>query len=143
GGGGEGVGEGGGGGRETVRGDAAGGRRENAREARGEDRAFARRRGLHNRTLAWAATYRNRPKILELALDAGGDCNTPACDPTHATLACDHVYMGTGVAVTPLAIARKWRPGVVKPLVAHGAIDDVFTAAVVGDSAPMSGAVCT
>src|SRR5262249_15797794 len=141
GGGGEGVGEGGGGGRETVRGDAAGGRRENAREARGEDRAFARRRGLHNRTLAWVATYRNRPRILELALQAGGDCNTPACDPTHATMACDHVRMGTGVAVTPLAIAKKWRPALVAPLVEQGAIDDVFTAAWLGDLPALCGHV--
>src|SRR5262249_31075296 len=60
-------------------------------------------------------------------------CNTPACDPMHATMACDIVQMGTGVAVTPLAIARKWRPALVAPLVEHGALDDVFTAAWLGD----------
>src|SRR5262249_23876568 len=79
------------------------------------------------------ATYHNRPTILELALKAGGDCNAPACDPMHATMACDVVQMGTGVAVTPLAIAKKWHPALVSPLVEHGAIDDVFTAAWLGD----------
>jgi hypothetical protein len=44
-------------------------------------------------------------------------------------MACDRVQMGTGVAVTPLAIARKWQPALVTTLAKHGAIDDVFTAA--------------
>jgi hypothetical protein len=113
--------------------DAARGRTENVRAALAKDPALAGRRGLHNRTLAWVATYRNRPKVLELALRAGGDCDTPACDPMHATMACDKVEMGTGVAVTPLALARRWRPALVAPLVGHGAIDDVFTAAWLGD----------
>jgi ankyrin repeat protein/truncated hemoglobin YjbI len=126
---------------ETLLDDAARGRAESVREALAEDPAFARRRGLHNRTLAWAATYRNRPKVLELALDAGGDCNTPACDPMHATMACDHVRMGTGVAVTPLAIAKKWHPALVGPLVEHGAKDDVFTAAWLGDLPALRGHV--
>lgn len=112
--------------------DAAKGRTENVRKALEQDRTLATRRGLHNQTLAWVATYRNRPQILELALDAGGDCKTPACDPLRATMACDDVQMGTGVAVTPLAIAKKWRPAFVAALVAHGAIDDVFTAAWLG-----------
>lgn len=98
-----------------------------------KDHTFASRRGMHNRTLAWVATYYNRPKVLELTLKAGGDCNSPACDPMHATMACDHVEMGTGVAVTPLAIAKKWRPKLIAALVEHGAIDDVFTAAWLGD----------
>src|SRR5262249_42737064 len=66
-------------------------------------------------------------------LNAGGDCNTPACDPMRATMACDVVHAGTGVAVTPLAIAKKWRPALVPPLLEGGALDDVFTAAWVGD----------
>ena len=106
---------------------------ENVRAALEKDRSFASRRGTHNRTLAWVAAYRNRPTILELTLKAGGDCNAPACDPMHATMACDVVQMGTGVAVTPLAIAKKWRPALVAPLVEHCAIDDVFTAAWLGD----------
>ncbi|HEY7309173.1 MAG TPA: ankyrin repeat domain-containing protein [Gemmataceae bacterium] len=118
---------------ETLLGDAARARTEKVRKALAEDPALAGRRGMHNLTLAWVATYLNRPNILELALKAGGDCNTPACDPMHATMACDHVRMGTGVAVTPLAIARKWQPALVAPLVAHGAKDDVFTAAWLGD----------
>jgi ankyrin repeat protein/truncated hemoglobin YjbI len=126
---------------ETLLDDAARGRTENVRKALAKDRTLASRRGLHNRTLAWAATYRNRPRILELALDAGGDCNTPACDPMHATMACDHVHLGTGVAVTPLAIAKKWRPALVAPLVEHGAIDDVFTAAWLGDLPALQGHV--
>jgi ankyrin repeat protein/truncated hemoglobin YjbI len=118
---------------ETLLNDAASGRAENVRQALDKDRTLASRRGMHNRTLAWVATYRNLPKILELALKDGADCYTPACDPMLATMACDHVHMGTGVAVTPLAIAKKWHPALVAPLVAHGAIDDVFTAAWLGD----------
>jgi len=41
--------------------------------------------------------------------------------------------MGTPVAVTPLAIAKKWQPALVEPLVEHGAKGDVFTAAWLGD----------
>jgi ankyrin repeat protein len=48
-------------------------------------------------------------------------------------MACDKVQMGTGVAVTPLALAKRWQPALVPPLVEHGALDDVFTAAWVGD----------
>src|SRR5437660_2520750 len=62
---------------ETLLNDAAKGRTENVRKALAKDPALASRRGLHNHTLAWIATYRNRPKILELMLQAGADCNTP------------------------------------------------------------------
>jgi ankyrin repeat protein len=124
---------------EGVLNDAARGHADSVRLALRKDCTLARRRGEHNRTLAWVATYRNRPKILELALQAGGDCNAPACDPLHATMACDDVRMGTTVAVTPLAIAKKWRPALVAPLLAHGAIDDPFTAAWVGDLAALRG----
>jgi ankyrin repeat protein/truncated hemoglobin YjbI len=113
--------------------DAARGRTEDVRKALEKDRSLASRRGMDNRTLAWVATYRKRPKILELALEAGADPNTPACDPMHATMACDIVQMGTGFAVTPLALAKKWQPALVALLVKHGAIDDVFTAAWLGD----------
>src|SRR5437588_4613268 len=95
---------------ETLLDDAARGCTENVRNALKRDRTLARRRGMDNRTLAWVATYRNRPTILELTLQTGGDCNTPACDPMPATMACDVVHMGTGVAVTSLAIAKKWLP---------------------------------
>jgi ankyrin repeat protein/truncated hemoglobin YjbI len=113
--------------------DAAKGRTDNVRAALTRDRTLAGRRGLDNRTLAWVATYRNRPQVLDLVLKAGGACNSPACDPLEATMACDVVKMGTAVAVTPLAVAKKWRPALVAPLVEHGAIDDVFTAAWLGD----------
>ena len=113
--------------------DAARGRTDKTRAALERDRTLASRRGIENRTLAWVATYHNRPKILELVLKAGGDCNTPACDPLHATMACDIVHTGTGVAVTPLAIAKKWRPALIGPLMDQGAIDDAFTAAWLGD----------
>jgi ankyrin repeat protein/truncated hemoglobin YjbI len=118
---------------ETLLNDAARGDTDTVRKALQRDRSLASRRGIQNRTLAWVATYRNRPKILELALKSGADCNTPGCDPMHVTMACDVVRMGTGVAVTPLAIAKKWQPALVAPLVKHGAIDDVFTAAWLGD----------
>ena len=124
---------------ETLLDDAAKGRTENVRKALANDRTIAGRRGEHNRTLAWVATYCNHPAILELALNAGADCNTPACDPLYATMACDDVHLGTGVAVTPLAIAKKWRPALVAPLLAHGAIDDVFTAAWLGDLSALGG----
>jgi ankyrin repeat protein/truncated hemoglobin YjbI len=126
---------------DTLLNDAATGRAENVRKALENDRSLASRRGVHNRTLAWVATYRNRPTILELALNAGADCNAPACDPMHATMACDDVRLGTGIAVTPLAIAKKWQPALVAPLVEHGAIDDVFTAAWLGDLPALRGHV--
>jgi ankyrin repeat protein/truncated hemoglobin YjbI len=118
---------------ETLLNDAARGRTENIRKALAKDPALASRRGIDNRTLAWVASYHNRPNVLELTLKAGGDCHTPACDPMRATMACDIVHTGTGVAVTPLAIAKKWQPALVTPLLEHGAIDDVFTAAWLGD----------
>ncbi len=118
---------------ETLLSDVATGRTETDRQALEQDRSLARRRGLDNCTLAWVATYRNRPEILVLALKAGADCNTPGCAPLHATMACDKVQLGTGVAVTPLAIAKKWHPALVPLLLEHGAIDDVFTAAWLGD----------
>ncbi|OWK38288.1 ankyrin repeat domain-containing protein [Fimbriiglobus ruber] len=124
---------------EAVLDDAAKGRTENVRRSIEEDRTVASRRGADDRTLVWVATYRNRPKILELALKAGADCNTPACDPVHATMACDNVRMGTGVAVTPLAIAKKWHPALVAPLLEHGAVDDAFTAAWLGDVPALRG----
>jgi ankyrin repeat protein/truncated hemoglobin YjbI len=118
---------------ETLLDDAAKGRTEKVAKALSSNPSLARRRGMDNRTLAWVATYRNRPKVLELVLAAGGDCNSPGCDPLHATMACDVVRMGTAVSVTPLAIAKKSRPALVAPLVEHGAVDDVFTAAWLGD----------
>jgi ankyrin repeat protein/truncated hemoglobin YjbI len=113
--------------------DAAKGRTEVVRKALSNDRSLATCRGSENRTLAWVATCHNRSKILELVLESNADCNAPACDPMHATMACDDVHMGTGVSVTPLAIAKKWRRALVTMLVEHGAIDDVFTAAWLGD----------
>ena len=81
--------------------DAVRGRTANVRKASEKDRTLATERGMDNRTLAWVATYRNREEILKLTLQTGADCNTPACDPMRATMACDDVQMGTGVAVTP------------------------------------------
>lgn len=91
---------------ETLLADAARGRTEIVRQALQQDPTLARRRGIENRTLAWVATYHNRPEIVGLALKSDGDSLSPACDPLHATMACDDVHLGTGVAVTPLAIAR-------------------------------------
>jgi ankyrin repeat protein/truncated hemoglobin YjbI len=124
---------------ETLLDEAARGRTEAVRKALARDPTLASRRGVDNRTLAWVAAYRNRPKILALVLEAGGDCNAPACDPLHATMACDVVRLGTGVAVTPLAVARKWRPALAAPVLEHGAIDDVFTAAWLGDLPALRG----
>jgi ankyrin repeat protein/truncated hemoglobin YjbI len=126
---------------ETLLNDAAKGRTDHVRKALAKDQTLASRRGTDNRTLAWVATYRSRQKILELALSAGADCNTPACDPMSATLACNDVHLGTGVAVTPLAMARKWQPALVAPLVEHGARDDVFTAAWLGDLPALRGQI--
>lgn len=106
---------------------------EPVRDALVADKSLAFRRGTQNRTLVWTAAYHNRAKILDLLLQTGADCNSPACDPLHATMACDIVHVGTGIAVTPLAIARKWHRALVEPLVKHGAIDDIFTAAWLGD----------
>src|SRR5262249_18619822 len=71
---------------ETLLNDAAQGRTDAVRKALEKDPSLANRCGLHSRTLAWVATYRNRPQILELALKAGGDCTAPGCDPLHATM---------------------------------------------------------
>lgn len=121
--------------------DAGSGRTENVRQILQQDPTMASRRGPDNQTLAWVATYRKRPKILELAFQAGVDCNAPACDPMSATMACDIVKLGTCVSVTPLAIAKKWHPTLVAPLVEHGAVDDVFTAAWLGDAGELRDAI--
>ena len=126
---------------ETLLNDAAKGRTENVKRALATDRSLASRRGMDNLTLVWVTTYRKRPRILELTLKAGADCNTPACDAMHTTMACDKVHMGTGVAVTPVAVAKKWQPALVELLVEHGAIDDVFTAAWLGDVSALRGHV--
>src|SRR5207249_8636607 len=112
---------------------AAQGRTEQVRETLANDPSLARRRGADGQTVAWVATYRHRPQILSLALEAGADPNAPGCDPIEATMACDAVHLGTGVSVTPLALARKWQPALVPPLLDRGAVDDVFTAAWLGD----------
>ena len=107
------------------------------REALRRDPLLASGRGKHGQTLAWTAVYRNRPAILSLALEAGGDLNAPGCDPTDVTMACDVQRLGTGLSVTPLALARKFRPALVAPLLEHGARDDLFTAAWLGDLAAL------
>jgi ankyrin repeat protein/truncated hemoglobin YjbI len=109
------------------------------RAALADDPSLARRRGRDGQTIAWVATYRGHPAILSLALAAGADPNAPGCDPARATLACDDVHLGTGVSVTPLALARKWQPALVRPLLDGGALDDVFTAAWLGDLEPLRG----
>jgi hemoglobin len=96
--------------------DAARGRIDEVRRAIAEGPDSVRRLGSENRSLVWVAVYHNRPKILKLALAEGADCNTPACDPLRATMACDRVHLGTGVSVTPLAIAKKMRNELVAPL---------------------------
>jgi ankyrin repeat protein/truncated hemoglobin YjbI len=121
--------------------EAARGRIEPVRRALFRDPTLASRRGIENRTLAWVATYRNRPAILDLVLKAGGDCSSPACDPMHTTMACDVVHMGTAVSVTPLAIARKWHSKLVAILKEHGATDDVFTAAWLGDVSALADSI--
>jgi ankyrin repeat protein/truncated hemoglobin YjbI len=115
--------------------DTAKGHTAEVREALERDPSLARRRGTEGQSILWMAVYRNRPEILALALAAGADPNAPGCDPLRATLACDSVHPGTGLSVTPLALARKARPGLVPPLLAHGALDDVFTTAWLGDAA--------
>lgn len=124
---------------EAVLADVTKGRTANVLAALREDRTLARSRGEGHRSLVWEAIYRDRPKILEVLLNLDADLDSPACDLTRATLACDKIEWGTTVSVTPLAIARKWRPKWVAPLVEHGAIDDVFTAAWVGDPVALRG----
>ncbi len=109
------------------------GRTEKIADALRMNPSLARRKGVDQRTVAWVATYCNRPRILECALKAGGDPNSPACDPLHATMACDIVHLGTAVSVTALAMAKKWYPKLVPLLRDHGALDDIFTAAWLGD----------
>ena len=117
--------------------DAARGRTVEVRAALQSDPSLARRRGEDGQTLAWVAAYRGRPEIPSLALDADADPNAPGCDPLRATMACDDVHLGTGVSVTPLALARKWHPALVPLLLDRGALDDVFTAAWLGELASL------
>jgi ankyrin repeat protein/truncated hemoglobin YjbI len=119
--------------------DSAKGRTDEIRKALKKDPALARARGLNGQTLVWVAVYRNRPKILQAALEADGSPNLPGCDPLQTTMACDDVHVGTGVSVTPLALAKRWQPALVPTLIEHGAIDDVFTAAWVGDVSALRG----
>lgn len=113
--------------------DAARGRAEKVREALLNEPSLARLRGLEGQTAAWIAAYRGSAEILSMALDAGADPNAPGCDPVKTTMACDDVHLGTGFSVTPLALARKRHPALVPRLLDCGALDDVFTAAWLGD----------
>jgi truncated hemoglobin YjbI len=115
--------------------DTARGRTRPVREALEQDPSLARRRGAEGQTLLWLATYRGRRELVALALEAGADANAPGCDPIRATMACDDVHLGTGVSVTPLALARKWHPMLIPALLERGVVDDVFTAAWLGDLA--------
>jgi ankyrin repeat protein/truncated hemoglobin YjbI len=114
-------------------GHVARGRGDEVRRMLAHEPDLARTRGLHGQTAAWSAVYHRRDDLLALALDAGADVNTPACDPPQWTMACDRVRMGTGLSATPLALARRWRPRLVPLLQERGAHDDVFTAAWLGD----------
>ena len=88
---------------------AANGRTENVRKALENDRTLASGAGCT--TARWPGPRRTATAQDSRAdAEAGADCNSPACDPMRATMACDDVQMGTGVAVTPLAIAKKWQP---------------------------------
>jgi ankyrin repeat protein/truncated hemoglobin YjbI len=118
---------------EALLNDTANGRTAKVSQALREDPFLANARGLNGQTLVWAAVYRNRPKILQLALKTGANLNAPGCDPLKTTMACDDVHFGTGVCVTPLALAKKWQPALVPVLLERGAIDDIFTAAWLGD----------
>ncbi len=121
----------------SVLSDAAKGRTEAVCKALRKNPALAQGRGLHGQSLVWISVYRNRPKILQTALLAGANPNLPGCDPMETTMACDQVHLGTGVSVTPLALAKKWQPALVPVLIEHGAIDDVFTGAWLGDLASL------
>jgi ankyrin repeat protein/truncated hemoglobin YjbI len=115
--------------------DVAKGRTEAVRRALAADPLPAQGRGIHGQTLLWLAVYKNRPELVQLLLDAGADPNLPACDPPRGEIASNKVRLGTIVSVTPLALALKHRPRLAPPLVAHGAVSDVFTAAWLGDLA--------
>ena len=58
---------------ETLLNDAAKECTENVRKALAKDRTLVRPCGMDNRTLAWVAMYRNRPRILDLTLKTGAD----------------------------------------------------------------------
>src|SRR5688500_12382940 len=53
----------------------------------------------------------------------------------------NHSRLDASALVTPLAIAKKWQPELVAPLVEHGAKGDVFTAARLGDLPALRGQV--
>ena len=97
------------------------------------DPLLALGRGMHGQSLLWLAVYKNRPELVRTLLDLGADPNAPGCDPPRGEIASSRVRPGTIVSVTPLAFARKLRPTLVPLLVEGGAVDDVFTAAWLGD----------
>jgi ankyrin repeat protein/truncated hemoglobin YjbI len=113
---------------EAARGNAAA-----VRRALRDDPGLGNAQGTEGRSLAWVAVRKNRPVVLEAVLAEGGDPNLAGCEPLHMDLACASVRPGTMVMVTPLALARRSRPGLVAVLEAGGAVDDVFTAAWLGD----------
>ena len=115
--------------------DVARGRTDAVRRALAADPLLVQGRGLHGQSLLWVAVYKNRPEILRLLLAAGADPNPPACDPPRGEIAGNRVRPGTIVSVTPLALALKLHPKLAPPLVEHGAVPDVFTAAWLGDRA--------
>jgi ankyrin repeat protein/truncated hemoglobin YjbI len=105
---------------EALLADAARGRAETVQQAVQQDATLATRPGKQGRTLLWVAVERNRPELAALALASGADPDRPACN-------------GSFVMLTPLALARKRRPGLVALLRDHGARDDIFTAAWLGE----------
>jgi ankyrin repeat protein len=111
---------------DALLGQAASGQTEAVRQALHRDPGLADRQGRDGRSLTWVAVQRNRPEILALALAAGADPNRPACD-------------GGPVMVTPLALARRSRPKLVAPLRARGALDDIFSAAWLGEAGEVAG----
>jgi truncated hemoglobin YjbI len=100
--------------------DAAKGRDDAVQHALQVDTTLATRPGKQGRTLLWVSVERNRPELAALALASGADPDRPACN-------------GSFVMVSPLALARKRRPGLVALLRDHGARDDIFTAAWLGE----------
>jgi ankyrin repeat protein/truncated hemoglobin YjbI len=113
--------------------DLARGRTDAVTRALADDPLLAVGRGKHGQSLLWLAVYKNRPELAGVLLDLGADPSAPACDPPRGEIAGDRVRPGTIVSVTPLALAEKQGPALAPLLLEHGAVDDIFTAAWLGD----------
>ena len=113
------------------------------REAVESDSDVLSFRNVEGRSLLWEAVSRKRVPLVEYLLQHGADVNLPGCDPAVINLACSgSARLGTAVMVTPWALATARRYSKVAELLrADGALNDVFSAAYLGDVETLTAAL--